>query len=182
MVSPIGHLTTSSPHHPLHPASPFYFATAWPKPRHPHPAVSTGASARGFRHCPVRADLHTPPASVQWRGAHTRRSCRHTSQMGRAKETAAGPPSARPHAEVGHAVVPSPASEDIGRQLGHTSTEQGGGGASSEGAGCPACRRAIHTPAEHPAPGRGPPTAAAAPSPAHPARPAHRPCAPRPRP
>ena len=103
-------------------------AARWPGPPHPR--------------CWPRPSSPPTAASVQRRGAHARRPCRHTSQMGRAKETAAGPPSARPHAEVGPATVPSPAPEDIGQQLGHTSTEQGGGAASSEGAGCPACRRA----------------------------------------
>ena len=103
-------------------------AARWPGPPHPR--------------CWPRPSSPPTAASVQRRGAHARRSCRHTSQMGRAKETAAGPTSVRPHAEVGPASLPGPAPEVIGQQLGHTITEQGGGGASSEGAGCPACRRA----------------------------------------
>ena len=89
-------LATSPP--PLHSlptsASPFYFATAWPTPCHTCPHHDTHTQqcplahpTRGFRHYPVRADLHTPPASVQRHGARARRRGGRTSHTARKYST-----------------------------------------------------------------------------------------------
>ena len=70
---PVGHLTTSStttPHANQPPGlrlptytTPHILPTTphVPLPRHPHPAVSTGTPALGFRNCPARADLRRLP-------------------------------------------------------------------------------------------------------------------------
>ena len=89
---PVGHLTTSSPHAPLHPAS-------RPPPPHPHhatraPTTTSTPSSVHWAHlladsatAQPAADLHTPPASVQRRGARARRRGGHTSHTARKYST-----------------------------------------------------------------------------------------------